>query len=135
MLYGAGNALKHRVVAETGGDGRLQAGFFARLIRSPLWVLGMFGDVGAYGLQAAALAFGTLIFVQPLLVCGLLVALPLNAHWTHRRIRGREWLAATVLCASLATFLIEAAPNGGSSEASLASWVRIGGAVAVLAVA
>jgi len=59
----------------------------------------------------------------------------LNAHWTHRRIRGREWLAANVLCASLATFLVEAAPNGGSSEASLASWLRIGGAVAALAVA
>lgn len=134
MLYGAGNALEHRVVAETGGDGRLDVGLFARLVRSPLWVLGMFGDVGAYGLQAAALAFGTLIFVQPLLVCGLLVALPLNAHWTHRRIRGRVWIAATVLCASLATFLIEAAPNGGNSRASFESWLHVGGAVAVLAI-
>jgi len=135
MLYGAGNALEHRVVTETAADGRLDVGLFARLVRSPLWVLGMFGDVGAYGLQAAALAFGTLVFVQPLLVCGLLVALPLNARWTHRRIRPREWVAATVLCASLATFLIEAAPNGGNSGASFASWLRVGGVVAVLAVA
>jgi drug/metabolite transporter (DMT)-like permease len=135
LLYGAGNALEHRVVAETGGDRSLHDGFFARLVRSPLWVLGMFGDVGAYGLQAAALAFGSLVFVQPLLVCGLLVALPLNAHWTQRRIRGREWLAAIVLCASLATFLIEASPNGGNSQASLASWLHVGGTVAMLAIA
>ena len=135
MLYGAGNALEHRVVADTGGDGHLQVGLLRRLVRSPLWVLGMFGDVGAYGLQAAALALGTLLFVQPLLVCGLLVALPLNARWTHRRIRPREWLAAAVLCASLATFLIEAAPSGGKSQASFGAWLHVGGAVAALAVA
>jgi hypothetical protein len=88
-LYGAGNALEHRVVADTDGDGHLQVGLLRRLVRSPLWVLGMFGDVAAYGLQAAALALGTLLFVQPLLVCGLLVALPLNAHWTHRLLRAK----------------------------------------------
>jgi branched-subunit amino acid permease len=64
-----------------------------------------------------------------------LVALPLNACWTGRRIRGREWLAAVVLCASLATFLIEAAPNGGISQASLTSWLHVGGTIAVLVVA
>ena len=134
-LYGAGNALEHRVVADTEGDGRLRVGLLGRLARSPLWLLGMFGDVGAYGLQAAALALGTLLFVQPLLVCGLLVALPLNAHWTHRRLRARELLAATVLCASLATFLIEAAPSGGNPQASFEAWLHIGGTIAALAVA
>ena len=133
-LYGAGNALEHRVVADTDGDGSLQVGLLGRLVRSPLWILGMFGDVGAYGFQAAALAIGTLLFVQPLLVCGLLVALPLNARWTHRRIRRREWFAAIVLCASLATFLIEADPSGGDAHAPLDSWLRVGGTVAALAV-
>jgi drug/metabolite transporter (DMT)-like permease len=133
-LYGAGNALEHRVVADADEGDRVRGGLFARLIRSPLWILGMFGDVGAYGLQAAALAFGALVFVQPLLVCGLLVALPLNAHWTHRRIRGREWVAAVLLCASLAIFLMEAAPSGGSAHASLASWLRVGGIVGAVAV-
>ncbi|MGO9874648.1 MAG: DMT family transporter [Acidimicrobiia bacterium] len=134
-LYGAGNALEHRVVADTDGGGRLHVGLLGRLVRSPLWLLGMFGDVGAYGLQAAALALGTLLFVQPLLVCGLLVALPLNAHWTHRRLRGREWLAAAVLCASLATFLIEAAPSGGHPEASFEAWLHVGGTIALVAIA
>ena len=65
-LYGVGNALEHRVVADTGDAGPARGGLFARLIRSPLWILGMFGDVGAYGLQAAALAFGTLVVIQAL---------------------------------------------------------------------
>jgi drug/metabolite transporter (DMT)-like permease len=135
VLYGSGNALEHRVAADADGDVRLGVGLLGRLVRSPFWILGMIGDVGAYGFQAAALALGTLVFVQPLLVCGLLVALPLNAHWTHRRIRAREWVAATVLCASLTTFLIEAAPGGGNAQASFESWLRVGGAILVLVLA
>lgn len=131
-LYGLGNALEHRVVSETGADPTAHGGLLRRVIREPLWVFGMVGDVGAYGFQAAALVFGSLVLVQPLLVCGLLVALPLNARWTHRRIRPREWIAAIVLCASLATFLIEAAPTGGTAHAPIGSWLRVGGTVVVL---
>jgi drug/metabolite transporter (DMT)-like permease len=67
--------------------------------------------------------------VQPLLVCGLLVALPVNARWTGRRIERRAWIAAIVLCISLSVFLLEAAPSGGVSSAPLGDWVRVGGAV------
>src|ERR1700722_2803368 len=105
-LYGLGNALEHRVVTETETGSALDVGLLRRLARRPLWLLGMFGDVGAFGLQAAALALGTLLVVQPLLACGLLVALPVSARWTGRSIQRRELIAAVVLCASLATFLI-----------------------------
>jgi hypothetical protein len=134
VLYGAGNALEHRVVNETDVDPHLHVGLLAKLARSPLWVLGMFGDVAAYGFQAAALAYGALIFVQPLLVCGLLVALPLSAHWTGRRLEPREFLIAGLLCIALAIFLIEASSSGGTSRAPVSEWLRVGGAVAVVVV-
>jgi drug/metabolite transporter (DMT)-like permease len=133
-LYGLGNALEHREVIDTAADGRLHVGLLGRLARRPLWVLGMFGDIGAYGFQAAALAYGSLLVVQPLLVCGLLVALPLNARWTRRRIRRSEWVAACVLCVSLATFLIEASPSGGTAHAPFGDWVQVGGSIAALIV-
>ncbi len=132
LLYGAGNALEHRVVNEQAGDAHMHVGLLARLARSPLWLLGMFGDVGAYGFQAAALAFGSLLFVQPLLVCGLLVALPLSAHWTGRHPGAREYVLAGLLCAGLATFLIEAAPSGGRNHAPVVDWARWAGAVFAL---
>lgn len=131
-LYGTGNALEHRVVNETDRDPRLHVGLLARLARSPWWLLGMFGDVAAFGFQAAALAYGNLLFVQPLLVCGLLVGLPLSAHWTHQPMRTREYATAAVLCAGLAIFLILADPSGGHTSAALTSWLRAGGTVAVL---
>jgi drug/metabolite transporter (DMT)-like permease len=128
-LYGFGNALEHRVAIDVpSGDG-LSISLMGRLARSPRWLFGMFGDVGAYGLQAAALAFGALLVVQPLLVCGLLVALPLSAYWNGRRLRPHEWGAAIVLCAALSLFLIEASPSGGSDTASSSSWLEAGGGV------
>jgi drug/metabolite transporter (DMT)-like permease len=135
LLYGAGNALEHRVVNETDRDPRLHVGLLAKLARSPLWLLGTFGDVAAFGFQAAALAYGNLLFVQPLLVCGLLVGLPLSARWTRQPMRPREYATAAVLCAALATFLILADPSGGHTSAPLTSWVRVGGTVAVLVAA
>jgi drug/metabolite transporter (DMT)-like permease len=135
LLYGVGNAMEHRVVNETDRDPRLHVGLLMKLARSPLWLLAMFGDVAAFGFQAAALAFGNLLFVQPLLVCGLLVGLPLSAHWTHQPMRTREYATAAVLCVGLATFLILANPSGGDTSASLTKWLRIGGTVAVLVIA
>jgi drug/metabolite transporter (DMT)-like permease len=134
LLYGAGNALEHRVVNEEPGDARLHVSLLGRLARSPFWLLGMFGDVAAYGFQAAALAFGSLVFVQPLLVCGLLVALPLSAHWTGRRPRAREYAIAGVLCIGLAMFLLEASPSGGRSHAPVTDWVETAGVVLVIVI-
>jgi drug/metabolite transporter (DMT)-like permease len=134
LLYGTGNALEHRVVNVTDRDPRLHVGLLVRLARSPLWLLGMFGDVAAFGFQAAALAYGNLLFVQPLLVCGLLVGLPLSAHWSGRRMRTYEYVTAAVLCAALAVFLIVADPSGGTTEAPVGRWVGLGGTVAALVV-
>jgi drug/metabolite transporter (DMT)-like permease len=133
-LYGFGNALEHRVARDVPtGDG-LSVSLLGRLARSPRWLFGMFGDVGAYGLQAAALAFGALLVVQPLLVCGVLVALPLSAYWNGRRLRAHEWSAAVVLCAALSLFLIEASPTGGADSARVTSWLEVGGGVLLVIV-
>ncbi len=130
LVFGTGNALEHRVVAApAAGDTRV----VAQVLRSPVWWLGMFGDAAAFGFQAAALANGPLLLVQPLLVCGLLFALPLSAHWSGRRLSRGEWVAATVLCAALATFLLEAAPGGGRSAAPFHRWVVVAGSVVLVA--
>ncbi len=134
VLYGTGNALEHRVVNDTDRDPHLHVGLLARLARSPWWLVGMFGDVAAYGFQAAALVYGNLLFVQPLLVCGLLVSLPLSAHWRRRPMRAHEYLIAAVLCVALASFLLVADPSGGATHASIGRWGRIGGVVALVVI-
>ena len=54
---------------------------FLTLLRRPLWWAGTAAAVaGGYVFQALALAKGSLLLVQPILVSGLLFALPLSAQ-------------------------------------------------------
>lgn len=50
-----------------------------RLLRDPRWRWGGLTLAASVALQAAALGVGSVLLVQPLLVCSLLFALPINA--------------------------------------------------------
>ncbi|MDT5208794.1 MAG: hypothetical protein QOF67_1209, partial [Mycobacterium sp.] len=75
--------------------------------------------VAGFVFQALALAKGSLLLVQPILVSGLLFALPLSARLAHRRVTRGEWLWAMVLTAALAVFVVLANTRPGDYEASL----------------
>src|SRR5262249_24479213 len=87
--------------------------------------------LGAYALEAAALAFGPLVVVQPLMVTGLLWALPLSTIGHAERATRREWIPAVLLVASLTAFMILSPPSGGRSDASIRDWIVVAVAVAV----
>ena len=108
-----------RVPDEHARSGR----FFAHLVRSRLWLAGTVSNTLGFGLQAAALGFGSLLVVQPLLVTSLLFALPLSAWLAHRKIPQavRSW--ALVLVVALAIFLTIGNPNHGADHAGKVSWL------------
>jgi hypothetical protein len=84
-----------------------------RLLQRPLWIVGGAADLAGVGLHGAALALGPLALVQPLLVSGLILAVPLEAALDRRR-PGRRDLAGVILSATgLATFIIVADPQRG----------------------
>jgi drug/metabolite transporter (DMT)-like permease len=89
------------------------------------WVLGISCDVGSFALQALALAFGPLALVQPLLVTGLLFAVPLAVRWRGRRLGPREWAGTVAVGAGLAAFLAAASPTDGVPQTSWDKWVLI----------
>jgi len=67
-------------------DDARSSGFIVQLIRNPRWLAALFGNMVGYALQAAALAVGSVLIVQPILVLSLLFALPLSAHLAHQRL-------------------------------------------------
>jgi drug/metabolite transporter (DMT)-like permease len=92
---------------------------FLTLLRRPLWWGGTAAAVAGFVFQALALAKGSLLLVQPILVSGLLFALPLSARLAHRRVTRGEWVWAMVLTAALAVFVLLAKTRPGDYEASL----------------
>ncbi|MCX4091149.1 DMT family transporter [Nocardia sp. alder85J] len=95
----------------------------ARLIRSPRWWAGLIGDAGGFAFQVAALAFGSVLVVQPILVTALVFALPLAAHYSGRRVTVMMWVQAAALSVALAVFLVVGDPTEGVSSVSWRHWV------------
>ncbi|OBI74321.1 DMT family transporter [Mycobacterium sp. E740] len=105
------------------------------LLRRPLWWAGTAAAVAGYVFQALALAKGSLLLVQPILVSALLFALPLSARLANRRVTRGEWMWAMVLTAALAVFVVLAKTRPGDYEASapLSALVAVVCTCAVLA--
>lgn len=97
-----------------------------RLARSPVWVLGFVSMLGGFALQLAALHFGPLALVQPILALELLfvfVSLAVLTALRHtRRVRGRDLVAAAAMSAGISVFLLAASPSGGRPHAPAALW-------------
>jgi hypothetical protein len=103
------------------------------LVRRPVWMVGLLVAAASLGFHLLALGVGALAVVQPLLVCGLLFALPISAWLDARRPSASEWLWALVLVAGLAIFLDAARPADGSARPNvdtLAALVLAGVALA-----
>ena len=107
-----------------------------RLLTSPRWLAATGGNLLGYLLQACALAAGTLLVVQPILVTTLVFALPLGARWNHRPITRQEVGWAAALCGALAVFLLASRPYAGPDIAPFDAWapsIVIVGVVATVA--
>ncbi|MDV7242439.1 MULTISPECIES: DMT family transporter [Rhodococcus] len=99
------------------------AGLMTSLVRSPRWWAGVAGDGGGYIMQAVALALGSVLVVQPLLVTALLFALPLSAKFSGYRLNRTTWVLAVALAAALAVFLVVGNPTEGNIDAPFREWV------------
>jgi hypothetical protein len=116
------------------------------LARQPLWLTAIVMNVMGFALQVAALDFGSLALVQPILVCDLLFAVLISAYLVPPAgIRppspGRLCAGVVACTAGIAGFLAIGQPSGGVTRASLAIVVPlvaglvvvVGGCLAVAA--
>lgn len=109
-------------------DGRTHR-LFGHLLTNPAWIAGLGAAVIGLALHVVALDYGQLAVVQPLLISGVLFALPISALLEGRRPSGREWLLALVLVAGLAAFLLAGRPSPGrvKLDADVLAWSTVTG--------
>jgi drug/metabolite transporter (DMT)-like permease len=134
FLYALSNVLEQGEAEQIEDEYSLRPTLIVRLAQRKRWLLGFAADAGGYVFSAAALAFGAIAFVQPLMAMGLLLSLLLGRAINHRVVHRRDWRAALILCAGLALFLYEVSPTGGRAVVSLARWT-VAGPMIVAAVA
>jgi hypothetical protein len=108
-LSSAANLLTQRVSSGAGPKGSIWR-VVAYLVRQPLWLFGMGVAVVAFVFQAAALRYGQLSQVQPLLVTELVFVLLLRRVWLRQHIRPAAWSSAALTCLALGISLLAAEP-------------------------
>jgi len=123
FTYALASVLQQRAASEAPPELSLRLGLLVALVKRPMWLIGTAVDGGAYFLEAASLALGSIIIVQPLLVTGLLWALPLATIGNTGKVTRREWVPAIALVGGLAVFVTVGDPGGGRSQASPLAWV------------
>jgi drug/metabolite transporter (DMT)-like permease len=93
-------------------------GYVPRTLRHPLWITGSLAGLAGLGLHALALRDGPLTLVQPLLVTGVIFALPLRQFLEHRRPRRAELGWAAALALGLVVFLVVSTPADSPARAA-----------------
>lgn len=109
----------------------------AHLVAHPVWLAGTVAAIVGLALHAVALAGGNLALVQPLMVSGLLFALPVSVLLERRRPSLREWGWGLLVVVALSAFLLAARPSGGmvslDADTLAITVVVTGAAVAITA--
>jgi drug/metabolite transporter (DMT)-like permease len=125
-VFALGIVLQQRVVMDAPEAKEASAGILFRLVQHPVWLGGIAAYGIAFGMQAAALGDGRLAVVQPILATTIVFALPLGVWLSAQRITRRDVVAAIVVTAGLALFLLLADPSGGRDDAPLGGWIVAG---------
>lgn len=114
--FAVSSVAQHHAASETPTEQALNPRLFLSLMKSPIWWAGSFGDLFGFILQAVALGLGAVALVQPLLVTGLLLAIPISAAVDHRPVKRAEIYGALLCCAGLLTFVLAAQPEAGHEK-------------------
>ena len=117
-----GIVVRQRAIQQEAAASQDSGAIVTSWIRQPAWWAGTLGAIGGYVFQALALAHGSLLLVQPLLVSSLLFVLPLGARFSNQHVRGRDWSWALLLTAALTVFVLVGQPREGHYRPPVPAW-------------
>jgi drug/metabolite transporter (DMT)-like permease len=103
LVYGSTIVVQHRA---SHNEGEEDARHLLRLLRDPVWVAAVLGDFVGFVLNAAALAAGPVVVIQPLVVLMLPVALIVGWLLGGPRPTAIDYLSSLAIVAGLSGFLI-----------------------------
>ena len=107
----------------------------AYLVRRPSWLLGQLLATCAFALHASALHAGPIAVVQPIVVSGIVWAVPARAALSRRMPSSSELKAVLITALGLAAFLVASDPSAGSDAGLGIGTITLGAVGVVIAVA
>lgn len=117
-----GTVIRHQLADNLAEDTSTLGGVAATIGQARWWFGSALAMLG-YALQLAALGFGTLLLVQPLLVLKLMFTLPLAARLSGYRISRRELTWAIGLTIAVAALVVLGRPAAIGGDISPRTWL------------
>jgi hypothetical protein len=114
--FALSTSLQHRVAGTVPRSVRGPVQMLRRLVTTPTWVAGVLVGFLSLLLHALALDLGSIAVVQPLMVAGVVLAVPVRAALDRRRPSSKELVSVTVAASGLAAFVVVAEPRPGTIQ-------------------
>jgi hypothetical protein len=135
-FFAVSSSVQHQAAQAAPESAEGLLGLLGYLVRQPPWLIGQFLAVCAFALHASALHAGAIAVVQPIVVSGIVWAVPARAALSRRWPSLGELRAVLVTATGLAVFLVASNPSSGT-DASLGlgtvSFALVGVALAAAA--
>ena len=125
LFIAVGDVFQQRSAQDVTDEPVGHVGLMLRLLRDGQWWLGSLLATAGFGLQAAALGFGSVLLVQALMVTSMLFALPLSARFGGRRISRGQLSWALALTIAIAVVVTVGDPAAGQSRGELETWAWV----------
>jgi drug/metabolite transporter (DMT)-like permease len=93
-------------------------GLIRHLLGRPTWLIGQALAIIGLVLHAAALYLGSIALVQPIVISGVVLAVPVRSALSRRWPVPRELAGVAVAALGLTVFLVASSPSGGTETPS-----------------
>lgn len=125
LCVAIGDVIQQRSAQTVTDESVGHVALFLQLLKDWKWWLGSLVAAGGFGFQAAALAFGSVLLVQALMVTSLLFALPISARYAGRSVTRWQWIWAVLLAGAVAVIVTVGNPTEGHSRAGWELWAWV----------
>jgi len=131
--FAVSTSLQHHVASGVPARAGDLGGLLFHLARRPRWLLGALSSAMAFALHAVALHLGALVIVQPIVVSGIVFAVPIRDALDKRRSAARDLRWVSITAVGIALFIVVANPGDGADVArsTSAAWLVGAGAVVI----
>src|SRR2546423_1464566 len=112
-LFGASSVLMHTQARAAPAEQALKPTLLVHLAQQPAWLAGIGAQIAGFALLATALEMGSLSLVQAIAPAGLLLALPLAARVSGKRLRRAGWVGGVATIPGVAVAPLILGPPAG----------------------
>jgi drug/metabolite transporter (DMT)-like permease len=111
--FALSTSLQHHSADRAPSAVRSTRALLVHLAGRPWWIVGQLVAVGSFVLHALALRIGTIVTVQPVVVSGIVLAVPARAALSRRLPSWGEVTTVAVTAIGLAVLLVASRPTAG----------------------